>query len=189
MRITKYEAAKARYASHSPECSLRLCSILITLGAQNTFIQNSHFAYYPRHRKRSRRILRSQTCWFVHAKLEPGQLSGYCCFHFSPSIALGLLRCQGFLGGASGKNLPANAGNKSSIPNLGRSHVLFATKPMCHKCWGLRALGPLCCSYQACMLPLLKLVHLESVFCNKKATAMRSPQTTMNTRCNQINKV
>jgi len=77
------------------------------------------------------------------------------------------------------KNLPANAGNKSSIPNLGRSHVLFATKPMCHKCWGLRALGPLCCSYQACMLPLLKLVHLESVFCNKKATAMRSPQTTM----------
>ena len=124
MHITKYETAKARYASHLPECSLRLCSILITLGAQNTFIQNCYFAYYPRHRKRSRRILRSQTCWFIHAKLDPGQLSGYCCFHFSPSIALGLLRCQGFPGGASGKNLPTNAGDvrdRSLNTGLGRS--------------------------------------------------------------------
>ena len=93
MRITKYETAKAWYVSHLPECSLRLCSILITLGAQNTFIHNSYFAYYPRQRKRSRHFLRSQTCWFMHAKLEPGQLSAYCCFHVSPSIALGWLRC------------------------------------------------------------------------------------------------
>ena len=148
MRITKYEAAKARYASHSPECSLRLCSILITLGAQNTFIQNSHFAYYPRHRKRSRRILRSQTCWFVHAKLEPGQLSGYCCFHFSPSIALGLLRCQGFLGGASGKNLPANAGDvrdRSLNTGLGRSPGVGHGNPLQYSCLenphGLRSLA------------------------------------------------
>ena len=31
---------------------------------------------------------------------------------------------EGFLGGSVIKNLPANAGDMSSIPGLGRSHVL-----------------------------------------------------------------
>ena len=41
---------------------------------------------------------------------------------------------KGFPGGAVDKNLPANTGDMSSIPDLGRFHMLggVATKFMCH---------------------------------------------------------
>ena len=39
------------------------------------------------------------------------------------------------------KNLPANAGDRSSIPGLGRFHMLQATKLTCYNCWSLLALG------------------------------------------------
>ena len=32
------------------------------------------------------------------------------------------------------KNLPANAGDRGSIPGLGRFHILQATKLMCYNC-------------------------------------------------------
>ena len=37
-----------------------------------------------------------------------------------------------FPGGPVVKNPPANAGDMGLIPGLGRSHVLGATKPVCH---------------------------------------------------------
>ena len=39
---------------------------------------------------------------------------------------------QGFPGGSVVKNLPASARDKSSIPYLGRPHMLRATKPVSH---------------------------------------------------------
>ena len=38
-----------------------------------------------------------------------------------------VLKCilQGFLGGSVVKNLPANAGDRGSIPDPGRSHILW----------------------------------------------------------------
>ena len=49
-----------------------------------------------------------------------------------------------FPGGTVDKNLPANAGDMSSIPGLGRFHIP----------WG---------NYWACVLQLLKLKFLEPV--------------------------
>ena len=40
---------------------------------------------------------------------------------------------EDFPGGPLVKNLPANAGDPSSIPGLGRLHKLQATKPKCPK--------------------------------------------------------
>jgi len=52
-----------------------------------------------------------------------------------------------FPGGPVVKDPPANAGDMGLIPGLGRSHVLGATKPVCHNYW-------------ACTLQLLK--HLRA---------------------------
>ena len=37
-----------------------------------------------------------------------------------------------FPGGPMGTNLPASAGDTGSIPGQGRSHMPWATKPMCY---------------------------------------------------------
>ena len=42
---------------------------------------------------------------------------------------------QGFTGGPVVKSLPANARDMHSIPGLGGSQCLWATKPMCHNYW------------------------------------------------------
>ena len=39
---------------------------------------------------------------------------------------------QGFPGGSVVQNLPAKARDRSSIPYLGRSHMLGAAKPVSH---------------------------------------------------------
>ena len=52
---------------------------------------------------------------------------------------------QGFPGHSVVKNLPANAGDKGSIPDSGRSHMLQGTKPMPHNYWSLHALELVLC--------------------------------------------
>ena len=48
----------------------------------------------------------------------------------------------GFPGSPVVKNLPCNAGDTSSIPGLGRSHMDGRTKPVYHNYWSPRALEP-----------------------------------------------
>ena len=62
---------------------------------------------------------------------------------------------QDFPGGTVDRNLPANAGDRGSIPGPGRSHVLQ--------------------SNQAHALPLLKSVCLESVLYNKRSHLNEKP--------------
>ena len=48
---------------------------------------------------------------------------------------------QGFPGHSVVENLPANAGDKGSIPDSWRSHMLQGTKLMPHNYWSLHALA------------------------------------------------
>ena len=76
-----------------------------------------------------------------------------------------------FAGGAVDNHPPANAGDITSIPDLGRLHMPWAAKahalprlePACS-----RAHGRLCHN-------ILKPVHLESLCSSREATAMSSP--------------
>ena len=61
-----------------------------------------------------------------------------------------------FPGGPVVKNPPANEGDTGSIPGLGRSYMLPATKPMCR-------------SYWAHVLQPLQAMHLESILCNSRS--------------------
>ena len=62
---------------------------------------------------------------------------------------------QGFPGGAVFKNLPANAGDTSSSPGPGRSHMPRSSE----------ARAP----------QLLKPVHIEPVLCNKRSHLNEKP--------------
>ena len=53
-------------------------------------------------------------------------------FNRNPSCHSQNQRVGGFPGGLVVKNLPVNELDMSSIPGLGRFHMLQATKPMCH---------------------------------------------------------
>ena len=77
---------------------------------------------------------------------------------------------QGFPGGAVVKNPPANAGDTSLSPGLGRSHMPRSNKPMRH-------------SYWACALEPTSHNHwsprtYSPCFTTREATAMRSLCTT-----------
>ena len=61
----------------------------------------------------------------------------------------------GFSGGSVVNNLPANAGDAGSIPDLGRFHIL----------WG----------NLACLQQLLKLVYLKPVLHSKRSHCNEKP--------------
>ena len=105
-----------------------------------------------------------------------------CCPHWAlPQLqAYGQAKCFGprslgvgcwdFPAGPVVKNLPCNAWGTGSIPSPGGSHMLRATKPVCHHYW-------------AHALQLLKPKCPELVSTTREATAMRNPHTARKSPC------
>ena len=88
------------------------------------------------------------------------------CLQFSVSKMKGR---EGFLGGSVLKRLPVHAGDMGSVPDLGRSHML----------WGNEACVPQLLSLcsRASELQLLKPTGLEPMLHKREATTVRSPHT------------
>ena len=79
-----------------------------------------------------------------------------------------------FPGGAVVKNPPAKAGDKGSIPGLGRSHMPRSNKPVCHNYWAC-TLEPASYNNWAHVLQLLKPACLEPVLYNKRSHRNEKP--------------
>ena len=81
------------------------------------------------------------------------------CVSSSPVFLMILIKIRslGFPGGSVVKNLLANARDKGWVPGWGRSHMSWATKPVCHDCWAC-ALEPGNHSHWAQGLQLAKSV-------------------------------
>ena len=75
---------------------------------------------------------------------------------------------RGFSGSSVVKNLPANAGDLSSIPGLGRSHTPQSNYWAC-------ALEPGNLNYWDHVLQLWKLIHIEPVLCSERSHCSESP--------------
>ena len=90
----------------------------------------------------------------------------------------------GFPGGSVVKNPPGNAGDTGSIPDLGRSHKQWTTKPRHHN-YRACALEPGSHSYWAYVLQVLKPSHPRA----REAATVRSLHTITRERtpahCNQ----
>ena len=84
------------------------------------------------------------------------------------------MACVGFPGGTVVKNPPANEGDTGLSPDPGRSHVLWATKPMCHNYWAC-ALEPASYSPWAHVPQLLKPVHPRA--CTPQLVSPRAATT------------
>ena len=66
---------------------------------------------------------------------------------------------SGFPDGSVVKNPPANAGDMGSIPDLGRSHMPRATRPVCHNYWACALEPEITASEPAC--PRAHALQLE----------------------------
>ena len=75
---------------------------------------------------------------------------------------------------SSVKNLLTSAEDTGSIPGLGRFHVLWATKPVCHNYWA-QALESMGCSYWGCVPQLLNPERLEPKSHNKRSHGNEKP--------------
>ena len=79
---------------------------------------------FPLWRDDSQIYLQSRLCSWTG-------LTPYCLLFISTEKS----DARGFPGGSVAKNLSANAGDTCSIPDQGRSHMPWGTKPVCHNYW------------------------------------------------------